>query len=181
MLHPRLRRAALACTFFSLAPCFAQNSSPTKLSDSEWKSLHAAYQDARHRLFAVDGGFEARSFGQHYLARFDGRGVRVVPDRGDWELGLELASFGRDGTRTDALAPHLVRSQHRTLEHVWSDRVTEWYMNGDDGLEHGFDVRTRPQGRRSAVLRAARARDLGVRVQDDRLGARRSTARANSP
>jgi len=134
----------VAGAVLSNAAAHAQD--PDGHSGSEWTSIRAAYEDARHRVFEGREGFEARAHRQQYSSRFDGRGVTITPDGGDWSFGLTLAAYGRGPDVVPVDRPVETTREARRLEYRWDERVTEWYVNGDDGLEHGFTVSERPIG-----------------------------------
>ncbi len=139
---------------------------PEGLSASDWSSIRAAYEANRHSAFAVENGFIARNPGQRWRTQFDGRGFVTTPDAGAWSWGLELVSYGRAGaercvgivapapsargstsSRCDATIPILRRCGQR-VEYDWDDVLTEWYINDQRGLEHGYTVHQRPESHR---------------------------------
>jgi hypothetical protein len=151
MIGPRIAVGALALLTASigLAP-FAQAQTPDGLTPTEWTSLREAYEHGRHRVFTTDDGqHQARTPRQQYATRFDGRGALVRPDEGDWTFGLELVSYGFDGSEIEVSASARTEVDRRRIAYVWDDTVTEWYVNGDDGLEHGFTVHQRPSSNES--------------------------------
>ncbi len=93
-------------------------------------------------------------------------GQGSVKGSGDWTWGLELVSYGRDGaerllngvapdssvpdssvapanSRCAFVAPVINRCGQR-VEYEWDDTLTEWYVNDQRGLEHGYTVHRRP-------------------------------------
>ncbi|MEZ5979634.1 MAG: FG-GAP repeat protein [Planctomycetota bacterium] len=117
------------------------------LAHPDRESVRAAYDDARHAVFARgDGGFAARSPRHRYHARFGARDVVIEPDGSSLALVLELDAWGRADARIDTDVPIAVGAVGRRFERRWDDALTEWFVNTDDGLEHGFDVAVRPPG-----------------------------------
>ena len=57
----------------------AKQVATSEVSAADWSGIRAAYETNRHAMHAVAGGFQARNPGQRWTARFDGRGVEVVP------------------------------------------------------------------------------------------------------
>jgi len=140
---------------------------PEGLSAADWSSIRAVYEASRHAAFAVEDGYVARNPGQQWRTRFDGRGFVTTPDGGDWSWGLELVSYGRAGAEQGVrgLAPAKSRCGQR-IEYDWSETLTEWYVNDQRGLEHGYTVHRRPDeaGMGGASGRSARLRfTLAVR------------------
>jgi len=126
--------------------CLHAQDVPEGLSASDWSSIRAAYEAGRHQVRAVDGGHQARSPGQQWLARFDGRGVAVQPDAGEWSWGLELVAFGFAGDERAVATPESAQADGQRLTYRWNDTLDEWYVNGTGGLEHGYTVHERPAG-----------------------------------
>jgi len=69
-----------------------------------------------------------------------------------WSWGLELTAFGRGGEeRAVADAPACVEASGQRVEYRWDETLTEWYVNDQRGLEHGYTLHRRPG---SSALRA---------------------------
>ncbi|MGQ0553772.1 MAG: FG-GAP repeat protein [Planctomycetota bacterium] len=121
------------------------------LSPSDLASLRAAVEASRHAAqpaaFERDGGFTARNPGQQWNLHFDGRAFVVEPDAGDWTWGLELLSYGRAGAEQAVATPARIASQGSRVSYEWDSALTEWYLNDQRGLEHGYTVLTRPAAR----------------------------------
>lgn len=120
---------------------------PDGLSGSDWSGIRAAYEANRHAVFAVEGGYQARNPGQQWRTRFDGRGFVTTADSGEWSWGLELVSFGRGNAlrevgETRPIAGHC----GQRMEYAWDETLTEWFVNDQRGLEHGYTVHQRPGG-----------------------------------
>ncbi len=124
---------------------------PDGLSSSDWLSIRAAYEAGRHTAFAVEGGWQARNPGQQWRTRFDGRGFLTTPDAGQWSWGLELVSFGVEGAEQPVTAPACVTADGARVMYEWDPALTEWYINDQRGLEHGYTLHRRPG---SSALRA---------------------------
>lgn len=145
--------SAAVCGAFSLFVGAASSlaDTPKGLSDNDWSSIRAAYEANRHAAVVGDGGYEACNPGQQWRTRFDGRGFTVTPSAADcagespaWSWGLELVSFGRVGAERAVTTPLCVDADGRRVAYEWSDALTEWYINGARGLEHGYTVHARP-------------------------------------
>ncbi len=140
----------------------------TALSGADRAGLRAAWEDARHAVVAADGGFVARSPGQRWTTRFDGRGSTTTPDSGSWSWGLELARFGREGLDRSVVAPLGARAEAARVTYHWGAGIDEWYVNDRRGLEHGFTVRVRPAG--EGPLTVTLAVRGGLRPVTDAMG-----------
>src|ERR1044071_5699299 len=75
----------------------------------------------------------------------------------DEGFGLGLAAVGGDRARTRPRSPR-VRVEAERLTYAWDALLDEWFVNGRDGLEHGFTLRNRPAGASGAL-----SFDLSVR------------------
>jgi FG-GAP repeat len=119
---------------------------PTELAAGDWAGIHAAYEAVRHAACATEGGFRARNPGQQWTTHFDGRGFTTTPDAGEWTWGLQLESYGWGTTEPVTAVPAAVTAVGQRVSHAWDARLTEWYINDQRGLEHGFTVHSRPEG-----------------------------------
>jgi hypothetical protein len=163
--RPRGARMLLTTAWLTALPAWAAPAPPAAppassadvprgLLASDWSSIRAAYEANRHAAFPVEGGYQARNPGQQWRTRFDGRGFLTTPDAGGWTWGLELVSYGvaPANSRCD-VAPVINRCGQR-IEYDWDDNLTEWYVNDQRGLEHGYTVHRRPEV--AAPLRGGR-------------------------
>ena len=73
-------------------------------------------------------------------------------------MGLELASYGYAGRAESVAAPEGVKSDVEQVAYAWDERLEEWFVNDARGLEHGFTLRSAPEGP-GAVL------ELNLRVR----------------
>jgi hypothetical protein len=123
---------------------------PKGLSESAWSSIRAEYQRHRQAAFPENGGHRARNYGQQWVTRFDGRGFDVTPDAGGWRWGLELQSYGFPGQERRVKHAR-ANADVEKLSYQWDSLMTEWFVNGSRGLEHGFTLASRP-GKSAAAL-----------------------------
>jgi hypothetical protein len=123
---------------------------PNGLSGSAWSSIRAEYLRHRQAAFPQDGGHRARNYGQQWVTRFDGRGFDVTPDAGGWRWGLELRSYGFPGQERGVKQARALADVEK-LSYQWDSLMTEWFVNGSRGLEHGFTLASRP-GKAAAAL-----------------------------
>ena len=110
---------------------------PKNLSVSAWSSIGAEYQRHRQAAFPENEGYRARNYGQQWVTRFDGRGFDVTPDAGGWHWGLELRSYGFPDHQ-HGVKHARANADVEKLSYRWDALMTEWFVNGTRGLEHGF-------------------------------------------
>ena len=117
-----------------------------QVAPSDWQGIRAAYLAGQRRVVPSETGHAARNVRQAWNLGFDGRGFLVEPDSGRWTWGMQLSSFGFENFeqgvshRADSVA-----SQER-LEYEWCSGLREWFVNGAQGLEHGFTLERRLVG-----------------------------------
>jgi hypothetical protein len=141
-----------------------------------WPSVREAYEAARHAFRPEGSGSHvARNEGQGWRTRVDGRGFTTVPDGGGWTWGLELRRWGLAG-REEAVAEGTGSASANRLRLRRGEGLEEWFVNDGRGLEQGWTVHRRPDGRLDQPLRlefgvrgdlAPRLGPDGVRFVDD--------------
>ena len=132
----------------------------------DWKQIRAEYERHRHSMFPDgQGGFQSRSHYHGWLARFDGKGFTVKPDTQAWSWGLELERWGRQGEEVIAGAAVRVHKDVNRLEYR-RPGITEWFVNGKEGLEHGFTIQHRPGGAEGELSLQLRQRGELVAAQE---------------
>ena len=148
-------------------------SPPAGVTASDWSSIRAEYERHRHAAFAVDGEHHARNAEQQWLSRFDGRGWSVEPDSGAWQWGLQLQSYGWSGNPRAVSLPTGVAAEMGRVSYRWDERLEEWYVNDQRGLEHGFTLRQAPAGYGDSLeLNLTVRGDLDLRIANDGRAAR---------
>lgn len=144
-------RLALAAVFL-LAPCLGQAGGDGAigvapgLDGDAWSDIRQAREEHRHAAVATPQGHRARNPGQRWRSEFDGRGVTLVPDAGDFTWGLELVRYGFAARERELASPTRTTAAGRRVVYAWDDTLEEWYVNRDRGLEHGYTVLRRPPG-----------------------------------
>ncbi|MBP7147218.1 MAG: FG-GAP repeat protein [Acidobacteria bacterium] len=139
-----MRRFAIACLFALLVPlpALAEPPLPDLAGASEY-------------LVASDGGrgLQAPNRAQGFRTYFEAGGIRVVPrvaGEPGWSWTLALRGLGRTGA-VAPVAPARVHAEGARVEYA-RGALTEWFVNGPDGLEHGFTLRERPAGEGAEVV-----------------------------
>ena len=120
--------------------------------------------DARYR---VGAGRTAANPAQRLTARFGAAGVRVRS--GGSTTAIKLRAVGR-GRRVHAASAPVLSVTDNEVSYS-RPGLTEWYVNGPSGIEHGFTMLRRPTGGSGALtLALALSGDLVARMDGDRRG-----------
>jgi uncharacterized repeat protein (TIGR01451 family) len=120
------------------------------LSNNDWQSIQAAWQAGRHAITeSTDqpGTWKARNPGQQWTTRFDGRGFDTQPDGAGWRWGMELRRWGLVGAEQPVSGKANVSSDGQRASYRWGNCLEEWFVNDLRGLEHGYTVHRRPNGK----------------------------------
>lgn len=110
---------------------------PDGLSAVEWVSITGQILQRAYWAIPMETGYRANNPSQQWQTRFDGAGFVLLPQAGGWAWGLRL--LGQAG-------PAKVSAQGSRVEYAWNDSLTEWFVNDERGLEHGFVLSKRPAG-----------------------------------
>jgi hypothetical protein len=168
-LSPIVRHAAPAAD--------SQPKLPAGLNLVDWKQIRAEYERHRHGMFPDgQGGVQSRSHYHGWLARFDGKGFTVKPDTQAWSWGLELERWGPQGEEVIAGGAVRILKGVNRLEYR-RPGITEWFVNGKEGLGHSFTIKHRPGGGEGELSLQLRQRGELVAEQEpvaDQEGAGRS-------
>ncbi|HUE26419.1 MAG TPA: hypothetical protein VMP89_06565, partial [Solirubrobacteraceae bacterium] len=94
-------------------------------------------------------GLRAINPAQRLRLRFSGRGVEIAAGRA--RVGLRGVAYGR-GAALGAAGPARMSVHNNSVKYRFR-RFTEWFENGPQGLEQGFDVAAPPSvGRESLTF-----------------------------
>ena len=92
----------------------------------------------------LPGAYQAPNRAQGFQTFFTDAGIRLVPqdEKATWQWGLSLVVWGRPG----GLEPVAKASLHAEKKRIAADRpgISEWYINDERGLEHGFTIHHQP-------------------------------------
>ncbi len=128
---------------------------PDGLNKGDWKNIRQAYEAGNRKIFESKPGQEwaTRNRGQGWRAEFDGSGVRLATDSGETRLGLKLDGYGFSGNTTP-VGPksRRVTAADNRVEYIWDERLTEWFVNDEKGLEQGWTLASAPSGATTARL-----------------------------
>ena len=150
-----------------LVPGLAFARSPDGISKSDWTSISEAYEAARHTVHQQeDGSHNAHNPGQMWNTVFDGRGFRIRPAHGQWTWGMDLQAVG---SQEIAGMPQ-VNHDGNTLCYRWNERIQEWFINDQRGLEQGWTIQERIPGTAGSLKLDFRIRgSLRPSISEDQL------------
>jgi len=135
----------LLAFFWSLNAAFA--SSP----DSGWsatvqkKILQKEYEASRN-----NAGLQAPNRAHNIRTYFSKKGIQVVDRTAPGSpqlLRLTLTGFGRGEYLQDAAVSHSALYHEGNRVELRRKKLTEWFVNRPQGLEHGFDIFQKPGGK----------------------------------
>jgi hypothetical protein len=155
--------SAAATSYCMLEDAIAGARFGARVSSDGSGGIFATATNRPHR-FAC--GFDSRGLGLEVTAR---------SGSGNWERyhsRWSLARIGRNGEVVEA-GEGSVRANGCRVEIIRSELgITEWFENGPDGLEHGFDLKERPLPNLGGKFRLEMAvvGDLHPRLKDDGEG-----------
>jgi hypothetical protein len=153
---------------------------PTPLHETAW--LPAIEEElARSEYFwsaTPDGALSVPNRAQELRSRISEEGIEVFPratsesgEGAPWKLELETVGFGYEGDVRPIGASRLTRIEHRIERH--SSSLTEWYVNDERGIEHGWTIPAPPPGPVGKALRIElSAKGLDATLAEDGLSAR---------
>ncbi len=147
--------------------------------DSDW--LAAVQQDVQRSeyhvtwaestaLAGLPAAYQAPNRAQNLRTYFTQDGPRLIPRQAaggpalrnsgpapEWELGLRLSAYGREGALQSAGAAVHSAAQGERFSYQYAGaagnlRLEEWYLNRPQGLEQGFTLSDRPPGRGRLAL-----------------------------
>jgi hypothetical protein len=148
----------LACS--APSPESAPIAVPQELETSWTQQIQRVIEAAEYRFGPTAEGFVAANREGDMRSFFAPDGVAVQPrvDGEAWRLEMRLQRWGRPGDPRSVAArrpqlgacpdPERIDAHGRCLRRLEYRRagMTEWYVNGPEGLEFGFDVLERPAG-----------------------------------
>jgi hypothetical protein len=163
----------ILAAMISLSSCVVSAGGPTDVemikASAWWDAVQSSIYEREYEITWHEdaGAFSAINHGSNLRASFTENRVEIAPRTGglDWRWSYALIDFGREG----ALEPagHAAPSAHgREVKYV-RPGITEWYKNGESGIEQGFIVSERPEGEGALVLRGNLSGNLEARMTPD--------------
>jgi hypothetical protein len=144
----RLALAGASCLagWLALATVPAATDSPADWYTNVVENLHRAeyeYSPVAHGAWsAPNRAHDLRSF-------ISPDGLHLTPRRSvmrSWEFELRLVGFGRSGALDDTGAPVGPLAVAGNRVEIARAMLTEWYVNGPEGIEQGFTIPAPPTG-----------------------------------
>jgi hypothetical protein len=136
--------------------------------------LQEAMKQSRYRIREQKGGgaYQAFSPSQDLHAAFTGTGMSVTSRAGSgsaWQFGMRLRGYGY-GPQEQPVTRATLASNGNRIEYQ-RGQLTEWYVNGDRGIEQGFTLQAppgKPRGSEALVVHLDVDGGLTARVNDGR-------------
>ncbi len=154
---------------------------PSEHAPGDWRTeVGLRIANEEYRFQRQEGRWHASNRAHDLRAHLDRDGAVVRSRTGpsDWSVRIQASSIGRPGRmrRLEAAEPRLGACDSaagagatadclRRLEYR-RDGLVEWWRNGVEGLEQGFDVPGPPAGRGPLVVEVALGGELGGRLDD---------------
>ncbi len=139
---------SLGISLLLAAISFGQSARPI---ENEQSSQHADVQEAHfaatHSVHEANDGYRAHNPGQDWWSTFSPLGLLIQPNEAKWSWGLELEAYGFKGMMMSPEGPALSSHGNRVTRE-WDSNLSEWYINDQRGLEHGFTIHRRPQAQK---------------------------------
>ena len=111
----------------------------------EYDSLAAALTAARYRVEEHEGELVANNPANQMRASFDATGVQLQSAKGEkWRTKWRLQSLGYGTNQKQTANGTLQSNENRTELRRDELGLIEWYKNTPAGLEHGFEVESKP-------------------------------------
>lgn len=122
---------------------------PSESSAVMPSDLRAAYNVSVQRAapksyaaMAFDGLVRMENSAQGFVATVNRRGLTIAPNQGRWHWVMHSVAVGCEGV-SDALADTLPEATGNRID-FRHEGLTEWYLNGPLGVEHGFVMHDAP-------------------------------------
>ncbi|MGQ0621416.1 MAG: Calx-beta domain-containing protein [Panacagrimonas sp.] len=158
---------------------------PAGLNSGEWASIRQRIDAERYQVAPVGESRSLRSDNpaQGLALQFTDRGLSVAPLPVTetvvravvpaWASQLRTRSIGRKATAAPELPVAAPTARGNRVEFELVRGVREWYVNGANGIEHGYTLDAPPSGDRGEVsIELALEGDLVARATDDGDGIR---------
>src|SRR5579872_2876096 len=97
--------------------------------------------DPNYAVRVQDGRTQAKNVHQSFTAEFTSDGVEVRAGAAHWRMALSAYGYGSALKAVEHANPH---TDSNRVEYRRGS-MTEWYVNGPEGLEQGFTLKQAPQ------------------------------------
>lgn len=114
---------------------------------AQWNNIRDAIRHVEYDLTwdEASAAYFAPNRANDWQIRFERGGVEVTPWGAgpDWSLNFKTVAYGH-GAQRRAIAGELTQSvADNRLTYAWGDGLGEWFVNDENGLEHGFTIQRR--------------------------------------
>lgn len=175
--HHPLALAGRQCLASTLLVALASAQQGSELDATTLDSIRAQLKTLEYEFTSADdGSSSAPNRAQGLRARVSANGLEVWPrgldsETSDWSVRLRTLGLGRG----EDLSPVNLQGQSADGARVELDfgPMTEWFVNGERGIEQGWTLDERPAGEAGVPLHIELAfeSDLALRIDDGRRSA----------
>jgi len=135
----------LCGTVLFAAPTTQTDTLKTKDGKPVPKGLWQAFSEAQHAVEVSKEskeGYACKAYNpkNRYGVRYSKEGVSIK--NANWEFGMQLKAYGQESTLTP-VSKATLHSKGNTVTYE-RGKISEWYINGKQGLEQGFTL-TKPK------------------------------------
>jgi len=140
-------------------------------TEAWWSKALQNIKQQEYEVSQSAAGLQAPNRAQNLRTYFHDSGIEVVPrdvlrEEAPWRFEWQTVGWGREDHYhlVDSAPPH--HSSAR-VEYRHAGGLTEWYVNRPEGLEQGFQVSTRPEGKGELVIAGLVPPDLRAELAAD--------------
>lgn len=137
------------------APPFSAEAWARILEQMQQGAYHLVWQTPQDNPAA----FYATNRGHNLIAAFNRQGLHLSPRQAEmgphltaaqanWRWHLQPVAYGEDTALLPLpTAAHALHAEAQRVDISWVDHLSEWYVNDERGIEHGFTLRKQPGSR----------------------------------
>ncbi|MCP5021468.1 MAG: hypothetical protein GY930_06800 [bacterium] len=118
--------------------------SPDGIQPAAWAQIQAVHACGQYDVIRDGEQLTGINRVQDWKVSFDTRGVWIQSKDRSWSWGLQLETYGYDGSSIAVTRAQSTVAEGGRVESDWNANLQEWYIHGAVGLEHGFFLRERP-------------------------------------
>ena len=145
----RIARITVVSIFLFLF-CWNLDSALAASPDSGWlATVQKKIRQQEYEASRNNRGLQAPNRAHNIRTYFSEKGIQVVDRSAQGSpglLGLTLNGFGRGEFTENATSGNVALYHEGNRVELRREKLTEWFVNKQQGLEHGFDVFQKPPG-----------------------------------
>ncbi|MCK4414564.1 MAG: FG-GAP repeat protein [Candidatus Eisenbacteria sp.] len=134
-----------------------------------WQTVCDQIQEEEYNASVAAGGLQAPNRANNLRTYFREGGIEVVPrirgEQSSWRFSWRTSHWGRPGNLAAAVMPESGPVSDGSRVTYARRGLTEWYENGEEGLEQGFTVTERPEGSGELWIRGEWGGNLRAEMQ----------------